>query len=300
MKSYRSSTAFMIVLLVAMITPRSLYAQESADTSRVWHIETSDKNHYHGQIIYQDNEIVAIRTEAVDSLPIRRQFIRVMEVSRPQTEFSGTDWNPNLQSARYLWAPNGYGLHEGEGYYQNIWVVFNQVSYGLTDNFSLGIGTIPVFLWGAGVFPVWVTPKFSIPVVRDKINVGVGVLAFTVIGEEDATAGILYGTTTFGSRDKNLTLGIGQGWSPDGFARIPTFTLSGMVRVSPRTYLLTENYLISASEENLGLLMFGGRSFIQRVSIDYGLLVPVFPGIDTFIAIPWLGLTVPFGNTNYD
>jgi len=58
------------------------------------------------------------------------------------------------------------GLHKGEGYYQNIWVFWNQASFGVTENFSLGFGIIPLFLFGgeAGQYsPIWVVPKLSYP-----------------------------------------------------------------------------------------------------------------------------------------
>jgi hypothetical protein len=62
-------------------------------------------------------------------------------------------------------------------------VLFNQGGYGVTNYFSIGAGILPVFLFGGGATPVWITPKFSIPVVIDKFNVGAGALAGTVLGE---------------------------------------------------------------------------------------------------------------------
>ncbi|MCB9270107.1 MAG: hypothetical protein H6561_11110 [Lewinellaceae bacterium] len=77
----------------------------------------------------------------------------------------------NTQSARYFFSPNGYGLHPGEAYYQNVWVLYNQVSFGITNNVSLGVGGAS-FPFGADATPVWMTPKVSVPVVRDKFQVG--------------------------------------------------------------------------------------------------------------------------------
>jgi hypothetical protein len=72
----------------------------------------------------------------------------------------------------------------------------------------------------------------------------------------------------------------------------PILTLSGMLRVSKKTYLLTENFIFP-EEAELTLLSFGARSFAGKVGIDYGLFIPVGAGI--FIGIPWLGITIPFG-----
>jgi len=70
----------------------------------------------------------------------------------------------------------------------------------------------------------------------------------------------------------------------------PVITVSGMTRVSRKTYLLTENYFFP----DFQLLSFGARSFFGKVGFDYGLFFPI--GADVFIGIPWLGITIPFGN----
>ncbi|QMU31406.1 hypothetical protein HUW48_01490 [Adhaeribacter radiodurans] len=207
---------------------------------------------------------------------------------------NGAYWFENPQSTRYLFAPNGYGLRAGEGYYQNITVVVNQISVGITDNVSIGLGTVPLFLFGAST-PVWVLPKVSFPVVKDKFNVGAGALVGTVMGEESAGFGIVYGITTLGSRDKNISLGLGYGYAGGDWARTPTLTLSGMLRTGNRGYLLTENYLIGTADGSIGLITFGGRRIIKKVGLDFGLVLPAGSEIDSFIAIPFLGLTVPFG-----
>ena len=50
---------------------------------------------------------------------------------------------------------------------------------------------------------------------------------------EGGLAGVLYGVATFGSRDRNLTLGVGFGFSENGWADTPTFSLGGMTRGYP-------------------------------------------------------------------
>jgi hypothetical protein len=201
----------------------------------------------------------------------------------------------NPQATRYFWLPNGYGLKKKESYYQNVWLFFNQVSVGLTDNFSIGAGMVPLFLFAGSPTPVWITPKVSFPVVKDKFNIGAGALAGTVIGLDESGFGLLYGLTTFGSRDKNFTLGLGWAYAGGTIANVPTISVGGMIRTGPRGYFLTENYFIGAGGETFGIISAGGRRIIKRISLDYGLFLPLAAGLDTFLAMPWLGLTVPFG-----
>ena len=118
-----------------------------------------------------------------------------------------------------------------------------------------------------------------------------------VLGET-ASFGVAYGAATFGNRDNNLTLGAGWAFVDWNWADNPTISLSGMVRASRKTYLLTENYYIGISEgESVVLIALGGRSVQKKLAIDYGLVIPLVSGMETFFALPWLGISVPFGNT---
>jgi hypothetical protein len=242
----------------------------------------------------EDSVNVVLETALMGKVTIPRTSIQSITWLKPSSLKSGKLWAGNPQSTRYFWSPNGYGLKKGEGYYQNIWVLWNQASVGVTDYFSIGAGIVPLFFFGGTSTPVWITPKFSIPVVKDKFNLGVGALAGTVLGE-GAGFGIVYGLGTVGNRNNNVTLGFGYGFVDGEWAKKPMITLSGMTRVGPRGYLLTENYFIGTSDESLLIISAGGRTITKKGGIDYGLLFPISSEIGTFIAIPWLGITIPFG-----
>ena len=161
---------------------------------------------------------------------------------------------------------------------------------------------MPLFLIAGSPTPVWLTPKLSVPVVRDKFNLGAGMLFVHVLGD-GSSFGIAYGASTIGNRESNLTLGAGWGFSGydsnwDWSDRV-TLMLSGMTRVGKKTYLLTENYYMSlGSGDSFGIIMLGGRSVQKRLAVDYGLVLPVGTDLGEFIAIPWLSITLPFGNIN--
>ena len=48
---------------------------------------------------------------------------------------------PNLHDTRYFFAPTAFGLEEGEGYFNNVYYLFWQVQFGLTNELSVGGGT---------------------------------------------------------------------------------------------------------------------------------------------------------------
>lgn len=282
--------AFAALLFVATFSN----AQNQSDTILV-KIETTDGNEYIGQVISDDSTKTVLKTEKLGEITILKTDIKNTESVQVQQIKDGKLWFENPQSTRYFWSPNGYGLKKGEGYYQNIWVLWNQFSYGLTDYFSIGAGIIPTFLFGAPT-PVFITPKFSIPIKKDKFNIGAGAIVGTVLGEEGTGFGILYSNATFGSRDANVSIGAGAMFAGGEWAPSPLINFSGMFRVTNRGYFITENYLVSDGDFTVVMLSAGGRWIIKKAAIDYGLFLPISSDGIPFAA-PWLGFTLPFGKT---
>lgn len=275
-----------------ILTSHDISAQPVQD-SVVYRITTVDANQYTGTIVRQNAEILILRTESLGEIPIRMNDIQKIEkLTAKEAEEPLRPHYP--QSSRYFLGSSAYNLRRGEAYYQNIWVMFNQFNVGITNNISIGGGLVPLFLFAGAPTPVWFTPKINIPVIEDQFHLGAGALIGTIIGEEEATYGYLYGLATFGSSDANATLGIGYGMAGGEWADLPAFTVSGMVQTGERMFLLTENYILSAEGETAGLIIIGGRRLIQRVGLDFGLIIPFGAG-DEFIAIPLLGVSIPIG-----
>lgn len=272
-----------------------------ADTTILYHIEMVDGNTYTGYIVKQDPKTIRFRTKNLGLITLIKQDMVDLDIISANQLKEGKYWADHMQSTRYFWQPNGYGLKKGEGYYQNVWILFNQFSVGVTDNFLIGGGLMPLFLFGGGPTPVWLTPKFSIPVKKDKVNIGAGALLGTVlgVGEGSKTSfGIPYGTLTLGSRDKNISLGVGYAYAGGEWASSPTFTFSALVRTSQKGYFITENYFIGTSDSFVMLMMLGGRRIIgQKAGLDFGLVIPISKDIGSFVAVPWIGITIPFGRT---
>jgi hypothetical protein len=293
LKAMKSRFYISIAALLFMLMPLKTIAQEIPDTLTI-RVEMFDGNEFIGDLIRQDTAQVVINTPILGELTIPRSAIKKLVIIEQSSIIDGKLWGKNPQAARYFWTPNGYGLKAGEGYYQNVWVLFNQVSVGVSDHFSLGGGIVPLFLFAGTSSPVWLTPKFSIPVSKDRLNLGAGALLGTVLGESDTGFGILYGIATFGGQDKNLSTGFGYGFAGGEWTNAPIVNISAMIRTGPRGYFLTENYYFSNSVDRVVVVMAGGRYLIKKASIDYGLVLPIFKNQDQFFFIPWLGIVFPF------
>lgn len=285
-----------ILFCMAFFEAITSSAQDETFETKLYFIQTSDGNEYVGTILSEDGEKLLLLTENLGEITLfLKDIVKRTEIKSSQI-LDGKYWFDNPQASRYFFSPNGYGLKQGEGYYQNVWIFFNQVSVGLTDNFSIGAGMVPLFLFAGAPTPVWIAPKLSIPVVEGKLNLGAGGLFGAVVGESGSGIGILYGLSTFGSRDRNMTVGMGWGYASGEMANRPTVSLNGMIRTGPRGYFLTENYYINTGENSIGLISAGGRRIIRNIGLDFGLIIPLADDMDFFIGIPWLGITVPFGS----
>jgi hypothetical protein len=284
-----------IIIIIVLLDNLKCLGQNVPDSIRTVRVETIDGNIFVGFVVTEDSSALVIKTETLGKIKIQQNNIKskteLKEVKKVGSEF----WLPNPQSSRYFWAPNGYGLEKGSSYYQNIWVLYNQFSIGLSDNFSIGAGMLPLFLFGGTATPFWIVPKLSIPVVENKFNVGTGAFLGTIIGEQTGVFGLLYGTTTLGSRDKNLSLGLAYGFADGEWMKVPIINVSYLVRTGPKGYFVSENYVIPFDGEVVVLISAGGRSIIRNVGLDYSLWIPVGTEMDSFIAIPFLGVTIPIG-----
>ncbi len=289
-----------IYFSISLLTIVSLYSVNSVAQSNkpLIKLETNDGNEFVGNIVSEDSAKVVIKTDVYGELPIRKDAITSRTEIDSSKIIKGKLWGDNPQATRYLWTPNGYGLKAGEGYYQNIWVLYNQVSVGITNNISFSAGTIPLFLFGAEATPIWIIPKFSIPIKKDEVNLSIGAFAGTILGEDDMNFGLAFSTITIGNRNQNLNFGLGWGFSSDGWAKKPHINVSAMARLTANGYFLTENYYIPVGGDfDLLVLSLGYRYMIKKVGIDFGLYMPFSNEMDSFVAIPTIGVTIPFGNS---
>lgn len=283
----------LVLLCMAQIS----HAQSATDT--MYRVRTKDGNEYIGKVISRDSVALVLKSDKLGQITLQMADVKQVDLVDQKRLRNGTYWADNPQNTRYFFSPSGYGLKKGDGYYQNIWIFFNQATVGITDNISIGAGVVPLFLFGEAT-PVWITPKVSFPIVKDKVSIGAGALLGTVIGadEDNATFGIMYGSATFGSRDRNIGLGLGWAFAGGETADKPTINFNFLHRTSQNWYLLSENYYIDAGGDDLGIISFGARWVPRVIGLDFGLVLPFGSAIgSTTYPIPWLGLTVPFGKS---
>ncbi|MFM6956943.1 MAG: hypothetical protein ACKOX1_10410 [Ignavibacteria bacterium] len=251
---------------------------------------------YVGTIIERSEREITILTDANTKIQIVLSSVQDIRAIPKSQIHNGEYWYPNPNDSRYLFAPSAFNLKQGEGYYQNTYLFINTFNYGITDNFSMGLGFefISTFAsLGASDFdPIYfLTPKYSMQV-AENVRVGVGVL-YGKISDDIGGFGVGYGLVTYGNPEHNATLGLGFGFFDGELSGDPVITISGMTRLSKRISLVTENWFFPADVYR-GVISYGIRFFGETMSVDLALInnedfSEVFP-----IGIPYVDFVVKF------
>jgi hypothetical protein len=285
----------LLSVLVLTGVNQAAYAQDNT----VYRIVTTDGNVYIGTLVSEDGAKIVFNDNKLGQITIPRESIKSIREVEPDQIKDGEYWFDNPHGTRYLFSTNAIGLRKGEGYYQNTWILFNNVNYGLTNNFSMGAGLVPVFLFGSNATPIWLIPKVSIPLAKDNLHLAAGGMFGGVVGGgESFGLGLAFGAITIGDLNNNFTLGMGFGYGDGEWSDVPLFNFSGMTRLNRTVYLITENYLISVGGETAGFLSAAIRWAPESFAVDFGLFRPYVVGESIgggFIGVPWLGVTIPFG-----
>lgn len=282
---------------IFLLLPVFSFSQETLRDSAMVRIVTTDGNQIKGRVLSQDASTVVLKTENLGEVSVTKQTIKRIEVLNDPT-ISKKDrryWPDDRRAMQYFFGQNGYGLRKGEGYYQNILIAINQVNFGLTDHFSFGVGVVPGI-----VAPIWITPKVSIPLKKDRVNLAIGASVGTIIGgaffewDRPVIFGKAYTKITLGPRHQNISIGAGAFFAPETV--LPMLTLDGAIRVGKRVALISENYIVSSEASSAFIPSAGVRLIWPKIQLDAALFTPVGAELDeVWITGFIVGVGVPFG-----
>lgn len=244
-------------------------ANVTDNQARVYLVTLKDGSTMRGTIVSENPQEISLATENVGTVTIKKDQIKSMVLLDQSNLKSGKYWFPNPNYSRYFIGP-GIQLKKGDGYYQNVDVLFNTVSYGITNYFSLG-GGVELLSTLHGQPIIILMPKLGFEVTK-SLWLGGGILYvnLSALSGVDISGGlgIGYGSATFGNENNNVSLGIGWGYVGSRWSDKPVITLSGMARVSPRFGLVTENWFVP----DYSVFTYGIRFIGEKMSVDIGLV----------------------------
>ena len=284
----------LLILLHLFLLTASAQAQVPADSSRSSRVEyvellLNDGSRLVGTILSETAAEVVFRTASgaelrIDPTTIKRR--RIVEGRIHKGSFEPFD--PTL--SRTLFAPTARATPKGTGYVvlHELFLLSGGWGPGGGVTLSAGMSLIP----GAPDQLIWFAPKFTF-VEQDGVSVAGGLLAGSVTGSADA-GGILYGVTSFGSRAKTGSVGVGFLFGGGEVDDTPIMLLSGEWALSDRTSLISENYVIPTESSGI-LVSLGARFRGSRMTLDLaGITHSSILEEGGLVIIPWLGITRNF------
>ncbi len=294
-----------LLFLISIIGVQNINAQSRLkETSRV---EMKNGNIHHGDVLYEDEEIIELSTLILGTIKIQKKdILSISKLKRLNTR-KGQYWSNNLMTDRYFLAPSAFNLKRGQIYYQNNLIAGNLVSVGLTDRISAEGGFVGFQDAGSGRLSYWTRIKVNIPIQSERFHLGAGAFYASILHESTIgfsrltrNEGInIYVVGTFGSKANHvssaLSYGTWNGYWEDG----PVLNVSGQFQVYSATSFLFEVYtFLPFNLRRLGFI--GLRTDWKKVSFSYGLASfnrRESRGLDyTFNTLPWFGLSIRFGD----
>lgn len=280
------------------------------DTSIQYSVFLNDGSIIIGMIRSFTNDKIELLSENIGSVNIVTKNV-VQVYNSESIEIKSTIPGENPHSSRYFYAPSAIPMEKGEGYFQDIYLLFVSANYAVSNHTTIGGGfsIMPGMAIEEQAFFVNVKAAWQI---TEKFYLGGGGLVF---GIENSSIGLGYAIGTYGSKDHNATLGIGYGYFDDEMMQTPVFTLCGMTRVSKRISLMTENWLgkVTYDDENCyeispenyfcetnevtefhWLCCYGLRFFSDKISVDLGFINVLTSEELFFPGIPYIDFVIRF------
>jgi len=215
---------------------------------------------------------------------------------------------------RYFIFPSAFPLKKKEMYYRTF-IVVHQVNMGISKNFELGVGTMPLFLIDGTSSPVWLVPKVSFPTKNKNIRLGVNGLVGRMIGKRNRDefiddldlnlAAFIHGVVSY--QNQNLSVSAGGGFGYWGkHQQKATYIVSAQYRVKKRGFVMMESFYTPNSSSRIkGLNFIGGRKvWKNEIFVDFGLIIPTAASdLDSdinFLAVPWVNVAIPIKKKWYN
>lgn len=262
-------------------------------------LQLNDGSSLRGEVTEVGDTAIKFKTDMGEMEIEISKIKEIQEVSSSSFK-GGKYWFPNPNRNRLYFSPTGRMLKRGSGYFSDWYLFFPSITYGVIDNFSMGVGVSIFPGLGFDKQLLFFMPKIGITAVKN-VDFAVSALIIRIpdwdeedVFTEDSRTfyvGTIYGVGTIGSDDHSLTVGLGWGYADKQIADKPFVILGGETRAFRRMSFLFESWLMPGVDQPL--FMYGTRFFGEGLAVDLGLVTPL--GKDFFFpGVPFLGFNYNF------
>ncbi|HYV46441.1 MAG TPA: hypothetical protein VFA20_16365 [Myxococcaceae bacterium] len=269
-------------------------------------IYMTDGQQLNAVLLGEGKDRLRVRIGSGEPFDIARASVRAVEDAEQAPSPENYFPDPNL--SRTFYAPTGFRLRAGQGYFSQKELLFSSFGYGVTDNISVMVGT---------VLPAWFAPGFQNVIggvkigtdIGDVWHLAAGAQGFALPGPQMFAFGsggapmgfaFVFGTATAGTPALNMTVSVGEAIHNLGGTGSNTVIAVGSAswRVHQNVALETENWFFPGiqsgglnGEPFLMLNSVGVRLMNKNLAADLGFLR--WPG--SVYPFPWVDFTYTFG-----
>ena len=296
----RLRTAVPLLLAFALTTVASAARAQAgpdsatADTLHTHLLKLRDGSTLVGRVLAETPD--SIRFESNGTVfTVPRTRVEELRAITPREVKNGEYWFPDPNETRLFFAPTARTLKKGEGYFSDSYLLFLNFVGGVTSNVTMGGGFSIIPSTNPQNNVVYLTPKVGL-LERPNFALAAGALigfaGFEDLEARDRSFGIAYGVASAGPPDHHLDLGLGWGYTGGKISGDPAVMLGGATRISRRTALVTENYIVPSVSKD-ALVSYGVRFFGEKLSVDLAFF-NVTGGDFLFPGIPYIAFAVKF------
>jgi|GEM_PF-7028466 len=201
---------------------------------------------------------------------------------------------------RYLLLPNAIPPRADELYYKNTQLICNSVHYSISDHLSVSGGLVSImpYLTVRGGWKL-----------GEQSYIGGMLAGGALLIDVEAFAVGGFGTYTYGTEERNISLGAGYGSLLYGNGggtdplESPVYTISAMTRAGRRAVLMTENWIVPIRKRTpLGTYvssytsahMIGLRIISERRTWDIGMMSSPYFWSENIKALPVVNYSFRF------
>ena len=256
MKSNSPTTPFLILLFV--LFQLGLSAQDTTEKSFL--ISLSKRGgELVGLVTKESSDSIWIEVKDAynfnreldkDEIGLRKDQVRSIELYDYNGRYDY--WDRNIE--RNFFSPTARPIPRGTANYQNVMITGHILNIGFTRYFSVSAGfeTLSLALEQEPIF--YFRPKFSFDV-NDKLSLGVGVMSGGLLDiydldfELETFVALPYANLTYGTDDRNVTIGIGSGMEFEFRNKnLLAAQIAGNFRIHERIVITSENSIFMSNE----------------------------------------------------
>jgi hypothetical protein len=242
--------------------------QKQNNTITLMQIKLKDGTIIKGIIKSQDQQMMKVATQNLGVVEINLQNIVSITPANEAEHY--------LSPNQYFISTSAFMLKPKAVELQNIYGLYNNFEFGISNNFSLSVGTIiiPTFI----VIPLLFGAKVGIPISK---NFGVYVSSknIALIGVDAGFVGVITSGFTVGNPLNNFSAGLSWAYATTGnVSQKPTFSFSGSLQIGKKLSLITDNFsyafgLFGNPNANGSILYtLGLKTLGKRNSFGFGFL----------------------------